>query len=120
MTFYRDCLGGELQFQTVADSPLSEQLPHDMKKFILHSTLSRGSMVIMATDIVAEQGLVKGNSVALMLNCDSENEMAAYYNALSSKGQAIHPPEETFWGSLFAGLIDKFGNHWLLHFEKSN
>jgi PhnB protein len=27
--------------------------------------------------------------------------------------------EDTFWGALFGDLIDKFGNRWLLHYDKN-
>ena len=31
MTFYRECLGGELYFQTIGESPLSEKMPEQMR-----------------------------------------------------------------------------------------
>ena len=31
----------------------------------------------------------------------------------------MHSLENTFWGALFGGLTDRFGNHWLLHFDKN-
>ena len=42
MNFYQRCLGGELAFQTVGESPLSDHMPAQMKDCILHSTLTRG------------------------------------------------------------------------------
>ena len=39
MNFYKECLGGELIFQTIGESPLSERMPDRMKDCILHSTL---------------------------------------------------------------------------------
>lgn len=118
MTFYKECLGGELVFQTVGESPLSDKMPPQLKECILHATLVKGSLVIMASDMVSEQGLVKGNAVSLMLNCSSGEEIKTVYANLSSGGQATHPLEDTFWGALFGGLTDQFGNHWLLHFDK--
>jgi PhnB protein len=43
MMFYKECLGGELVFQTIGESPLSEKMPKKMKDCILHSTLTNGS-----------------------------------------------------------------------------
>ena len=119
MTFYKKCLGGKLTLQTIGESPLAGKMPAPMKKCILHSTLAKNGFVIMATDCVSEQGLVKGNSVSLMLNCSSEKEIRTCYANLSHGGQATHPLEHTFWGALFGGLTDKFGNHWLLNYEKN-
>ena len=119
MNFYKTCLGGELSLQTIGESPLAEKMPWQMKEFILHSTLSKGTLVLMASDMVGEQGLIKGNAVSLMLNCNSEEEIKSCYEKLSDGGQSTHPLENTFWGAVFGDLIDKFGNHWLLHFDKN-
>ena len=54
-----------------------------------------------------------------MLNCSSEEEIKTTYKKLSSGGKADHPLENSFWGALFGDLTDKYGNHWLLHFDKN-
>ena len=118
MTFYRNCLGGELSLQTIGESPMASHLPPQMKDRILHSTLTNGTLIILASDMVGEKGLIKGNSVSLMLNCSSEAEIRGFYTKLSVGGQATHPLENTFWGALFGDLTDKFGNQWLLHYQK--
>jgi PhnB protein len=120
MTFYRDALGGELMFQTIGESPLSAQMPEQMKDSILHSTLMNGALTIMASDMVGEQGIVRGNAVSLMLQCQSEEETRTFYDNLSQGGQATHPLETTFWGALFGGLTDKFSHHWLLIVDKNS
>jgi len=40
MTFYKNCLGGELFLQTVGESPMAGVMPSDMKDAILHSSLT--------------------------------------------------------------------------------
>ena len=117
MTFYKECLGGELVLQTIGESPMADKMPPQMKKSILHSTLTRENLVLMGSDMVDENGLVKGNSVSLMLNCSSEKEIKTFYKNLSKGGNATHPLENTFWGALFGDLVDRFGNHWLLHYQ---
>ncbi|WP_421938443.1 VOC family protein [Pedobacter sp.] len=118
MTFYHDCLGGELSFQTIAESPLAENLPGKIGDCILHSALVKDGLLIMGTDLVDEQGLIKGNSISMMLNCSTADEVRDYYQKLSTGGQATHPLVESFWGSLFGNLTDKFGNHWLLSYDR--
>jgi len=120
MAFYKECLGGELSIQTIGESPLADKMPQQMKDCILHATLTKDALILMASDMVGEQGLSKGNAVSLMLNCSSEAEIRKYYTVLSAGGQATHPLENSFWGALFGGLTDKFGNHWLLHFDQKN
>jgi PhnB protein len=117
MNFYKECLGGVLHFQTVGESPLSNTMPAAMKNLILHATLVKDDLLLLASDMVGENGLIKGNAVSLMLNCNSEEEIKNYYQLLSAGGKQTHPLENSFWGALFGGLTDKFGNHWLLHFQ---
>jgi len=118
MTFYQQCLGGELVFQTIGTSPLSEKLPKKMKDLILHSTLTNGNLILMGSDMAPETGLTRGNAVSLVLNSGSKKEIKDWYKKLSAGGQATHPLQPNFWGALFGGLTDKFGNHWLLNYTK--
>jgi PhnB protein len=114
MTFYQECLGGKLSVQTVGELPLSEPMPLCMKQCVLHATLTKDNLVLTASDMVPEAGLIKGNSVSLLLNCNSEAEARDCYEKLSAGGDATHPLSTTFWGAIFGDLIDKFGNQWLI------
>lgn len=118
MIFYKNCLGGKLVLQTIGKSPLAAKMPPQMKESIVHATLTRGDLVLMASDMIGEKGLLKGNAVSLMLNCKTEKEIKKYYTKLSAGGHATHPLQISFWGALFGDLTDKFGNQWLLHFDK--
>jgi PhnB protein len=118
MGFYQDCLGGELQIQTIGESPMAAKMPAKMKEFILHATLTKGPLVLMGSDMVPDSGLVKGNSVSLSLTCSSEEEIRTLYKKLSEDGEATHPLEITFWNAIFGDLTDKYGNHWLLNYTR--
>jgi len=119
MTFYQECLGGELTLQTIGESPLTEKMPGHMKQHILHATLQKDGLVLMATDMVGDQGLSSGNTISMMLDCTDEEEARSYYEKLSAGGQASQQLQPTFWGALFGGLTDKYGNHWLLNFSNN-
>nr|WP_315420693.1 VOC family protein [uncultured Pedobacter sp.] len=119
MTFYQDCLGGELILETIGESAFAEKMPNIIRRCVMHAVLVKDDMVIMGTDMVEERGLVKGNSVAMMLNCNSEKEAKAFYHKLSVGGRASHPLHETFWGALFGDLTDRFGNNWLINYDKN-
>lgn len=118
MHFYKDCLGGELAIQTIGDSPLADKMPAAMKDCILHATLTNGSLILMGSDMVGEKGLQKGNAVSMAINCSSEEEIQSFYEKLSAGGTKDHALEQSFWGATFGDLTDKYGNHWLLSFEK--
>lgn len=117
MQFYQECIGGKLEWQTIGDSPLSEQLPASMKKKILHASLRREGLLLMGTDMGAENGRRPGNTVSLMLDCSSEKEARDCYERLAKEGEPTHPLHITFWGSLLGDLTDRYGNQWLLHFD---
>ena len=120
MNFYKDCLGGELTLQTIGESPLADKMPPAMKECILHATLTKDNLILMGSDMVGERGLVKGNSVSMAINCSSEEEVQNFYERLSEGGNKDHALEQSFWGATFGDLTDKYGNHWLLSYEKSN
>ena len=117
MSFYKDCLGGELTMQKVGESPMSNNMPQQMQDKIMHATLKTEGFIIMASDLCDESGLVKGNNVSLMLDCDSEEQIRNTYDRLSEGGNKSHPLEQTFWNALFGDLTDKFGINWLMNYQ---
>ena len=119
MNFYQACLGGKLFLQTIGESPMSGMMPSEMKDSILHATLTNENVIIMGSDMVDEKGLLRGNAMSMMLDCSNETEVRETYDKLASGGEATHPLEDTFWNALFGGLTDKFGNRWLLNFDKN-
>lgn len=119
MTFYQDCLGGELILETMGDSPMGVRIPCHFKSLVVQATLACGDWVIVGSDMASEKGLKIGNSVAMMLHCDSKEEARQVYRKLSMDGQATHPLEETHWGDFLGNLVDKFGNHWLIQYDKN-
>ncbi|MCW3072428.1 MAG: glyoxalase [Bacteroidetes bacterium] len=117
MSFYKKCLGGKLSFQAIAESPLSGKMPAKMKDAILHSTLSKDGFVLMASDL-SDTALSHGNSVSLMLSCDSEKELKSCYKKLSEGGSPDHPPGRSSRNGWIGNLRDKYGNQWLLHYSR--
>jgi PhnB protein len=117
MTFYKECLGGNLTFQTVAGTPMETQAPASMKDKILHSSLQRDNIVIMASDMTYP-GFIQGNNVSLSINCSSEEEINTFFEKLSEGAQVLHPLADSFWGAKFGVLADKFGTRWMLNYEK--
>ena len=96
MKFYQKCLGGELEMQAIGNTPIAKNMPARMKNCILHATLKKDDLVLMGTDMVPQSGLIKGNSVSLMLDCKSEKDIRNYYKKLSEGGQTTYPLETTF------------------------
>lgn len=113
MTFYKECLGGELKLQTVAESPMANQIPAAMGQSILHSSLNNGGIDLMASDMNANN-IKQGNNVNLCIVCNSEDELHTYFNKLSEGGNVTHQVEKFFAGTM-GNLTDKFGISWMLY-----
>jgi len=118
MTFYKECLGGELTMQAVEDSPIASQMPAHTLKQILHASLVKEGLVIMASEMAREKP-VNGNTISLCLQCSSEEEIQTYFTKLSSGGKIIDSLKEQFWGAKYGELKDKFGIIWLLNYDKN-
>ena len=116
--FYRDCLGGEVELCTYEESPAEMLIPADAKEKIMHARLSKGAALLMASDRVGSDPVKPGENVALSIEYSSESDMAAHFDALSQGGEVTMPLQDTFWGARFGMLKDKFGIHWMLHFQR--
>jgi len=115
MQFYRDCVGGNLYFQTVGDSETNEKLPDEIKNRILHAVLTNEHFTLMATDLVSDNGLTEGNAVALILTCKNSRELYQCFEKLADSATDQRLPELNAFGMLIGNLTDKFGKYWLLH-----
>jgi PhnB protein len=118
MTFYQECFGGKLRFQAIGEAPLSEKMPKKMKDLILLATLNNKKFVLLGSDILGEKGLLVGNNIAICLNFNTEKEIRNCYDKLSVGGVFDPSEKNETNGNLFGELTDKYGNHWLLYYNK--
>jgi PhnB protein len=117
MNFYKECIGGELTIHKVEGSPLEGQIPEG-KEQVMHAQLAKGSLILMASDMLMDGEVLRGNAMALSLNCSSEEEIRSYFDKLSAGASKIEPLKIQFWGALFGMFTDKFGIRWLLNFDE--
>ena len=119
MNFYKDCLGGELVLQTVEELPeMAAQMPPEMKNNIMHSVLTSGDIIIMASDLNRESP-IEGNTVQLCIQCKTEDELNTFFSNLSKGGKITEPIADMPWGAKFGSFIDKFGKYWLFNYAKN-
>ncbi len=117
MTFYQGCLGGELKFMTVGESPAGAQLPKEAGKLIMHAALTGGSFELMASDDIEGGKVTVGNAINLMLYCASESEIKSIFPKLAVGGKVNTELKVEFWGSLFGDITDKYGIRWMLNYD---
>jgi PhnB protein len=115
MTFYKNCFGGELTLQTVEGSPMADKWPASVQQNILHASLIKNNLVLLASDMVGADGIIKGNTISLAITCSSDREIETFFLNLSSGGEVTHPLHKFFDGTIGA-LTDKFGVNWILKF----
>ena len=116
MTFYQTCLGADLRLMTFAEAP--QEMPCPPSDLILHATITKGSLVLMASDAMPGMPLIKGNNAWLSINCHSVEEIDKLFVAFGEGGKVLMPLGATFWAARFGMLTDQFGVNWLFNLEQ--
>ncbi|KAB7530374.1 VOC family protein [Flagellimonas olearia] len=117
MEFYRGCIGGELDVQTISETPEGEKFPDDLKNLVVNASLKKGNILLMGTDL-RDEDLVNGNTVSILVESEDEYIIKKYYKNLEKGGSPIHPLKKNHWGGLSGELTDKYGHHWLFHCKR--
>ncbi len=116
MNFYKDCIGGELTFQSIGETPMAKEMPPEKQGYIMHASLKNSSLELFGSDMMMDKAVV-GDNVTLSLNCTSEDEIRTLFGKLSEGGEVFMPLEKQFWGALFGVLTDKYGFEWMLNYQ---
>jgi len=118
--FYKSVFGGEYQMvMRYKDAPPEHQMGETDGEKIMHMALPIGQQsILMGSDWPAAYGKpIEGTNVSLSISADSKEEADKLFNGLSAGGQVTMPIENTFWGSYFGMLKDKFGFNWMVGYD---
>ena len=115
--FYKKAVGAKVTMmmrnKESPEAPPPGMLPPNSGDKIMHSALTIGDSVVMATD-----GAVSGKpnfaGISLSLNVDSDAEAKKMFNNLADGGKVTLPLNKTFFASSFGMVADKFGVHWMV------
>src|SRR6516165_9830296 len=94
------------------------EYPKDAKDRVMHARLTKRTAVLMASDVMPGAPLRGGNNFWVCIQCESAAEIENSFAALGKNGKVTMPLQDTFWGARFGMLIDQFGTHWMLNFDK--
>jgi PhnB protein len=121
MTFYGQCLQAEPGFTPFSAGPpgMLGKAAETASDRILHAELSKGPVVLMASDTLPGMPFIQGNNFAISISCDSEAELQRLFAALGEGGSVTMPLHDAFWGGRFGMLTDRFGIGWMLSFRAS-
>jgi len=117
MQFYARCLQGELLLMPFSDANVDA--PQEARDRTMHAKLTKGSCVLMASDIMPGMPFQRGNNFYICLNCESLEETERVFAALGEKGKVTMPLQDTFWGARFGLITDQFDVNWMFNFEKT-
>jgi PhnB protein len=85
MTFYQNCLGGELTLTKLADTPMKEQFPLEKHNRIIYAQLKNNKIDISATDWMASPRLEpkQGNTFSIYITGENYDELKTIFDKLS-------------------------------------
>lgn len=89
---------------------MAAQMP-DKKDYVMHASLKSGGIILMASDLMSDVQLNRGNAVTLTINGGTKEELEGFFAKLSEGGTVTHALEDTFFGT-YGDLTDKYGVLW--------
>jgi PhnB protein len=124
--FYKSVFGGDFRYiGRYKDMPRPDRqiFPPEAGEKIMHVSLPISKETILMGCDIAEvngQAIVEGNNFSLSVTTDSREEADRLFHELSVGGQIKMPMNQTFWGSYFGTLSDKYGINWTVSFDSAN
>lgn len=120
--FYQSVFGGEFSFYgTFGEMEPQENYPtaESDKDMIMHVSLPISKeTILMGSDTGSNYPDVTfGNNFSIYVDTESKDEANRLFAALSVEGKITMPLEDTFWGSYFGSLEDKFGVNWMVSYD---
>ena len=118
--FYKSVFGAEFAaLRRFKETPVSDRVPAKEKEQIMHVSLPIGEgNVLVGADALESMGhkLTIGNNFHISIDTDSKEEAGKLFNGLSAGGKVEQSLRDTFWGSYFGMVTDKFGIGWMVKY----
>ena len=114
MDFYHSVFGGELTKSTFGEFQASQD-PAEKDKIMHSQLLTDSGYALMAADTPNGMSYSPGDTFAVSLSGDDEDELRRYWDGLSDGAQVTMPLEKAPWGDSFGMLTDRFGVRWMVN-----
>ncbi|MFI5240616.1 MAG: VOC family protein [Candidatus Saccharimonadia bacterium] len=122
MTFYHECLGGELSLSKLADTPMKDMFSPEKHERLINAYLKSGNIEISATDWMASPDFepVQGNTSAIFVLGASFADLKPVFDKLkdgenNTRLQELHEMPFGIYGQFY----DKFGVQWIFKGDKA-
>jgi len=121
MSFYHDCLGGELTLTKLADTPMKDMFPPEKHERMINAVLKSGAIEISATDWMAapQYEPIQGNTSAIFVIGGAYEELKTVFDKLAVGAtddwfQDLHDMPFGTYGQMY----DKYGVQWIFKGDK--
>ncbi|RNI35704.1 hypothetical protein EFY79_12135 [Hanamia caeni] len=118
MTFYQECLGGELTLIKLGDTPMKEQFPLEKHDRIIYGQLINGDINLSATDWMASPTLEpkQGNTFSIYLTGETYDELKPAFDKLAVEAdkdtRTFMELNNTSFG-VYGQFTDRYGVAWI-------
>jgi PhnB protein len=121
MTFYHECLGGDLTLSKLGDTPMKGMFLPEKHGRIINAHLKSGEIEISATDWMAspEFDPTQGNTFAIFVTGETYDELKIIFDKLkdgtnNTRLQELHEMPFGVYGQFY----DKYGIQWIFKADK--
>ena len=85
ITFYHQCLGGDLTLTKLGDTPMKDQFPPEKHNRMINAHLKSGALEFSATDWMASPSFdpIQGNTFAIFVIGETYDELITVFDDLS-------------------------------------
>ena len=116
MTFYHQCLGGDLTLTRLGDTPMKDMFPKEKHDRMINAHLVSGNIDISATDWMASPSFdpVQGNTYAIFVIGGAYEELKTVFDKLAVGAGKVRLQElHDMPFGLYGQFYDKYGVQWI-------
>lgn len=118
MTFYNECLGGELTLIRLGDTPMKAQFPAEKHDRIIYGQLINGNIHFSATDWMASPALEpkQGNTFSIYLTGETYDELKPVFDKLAvgaNKDTRTFMELNNASFGVYGQFTDRYGVAWI-------
>ena len=121
MTFYHECLGGNLILTRLSETPMKKDFPTEKHNRIINAQLKSGYVEISGADWMASPSFdpVQGNTTALFIIGKKYNDLRKIFDklAVGSDKERFQDLHDLPFG-LYGQFYDKYGVQWIFKGDK--
>ncbi len=121
--FYRQVFDAEAhEIMTFGEAPPDPELPipEEHKDLVMHTALNIFGTIVMFSDLLPGEQLVKGNNISLVIMRKDVNEIKDLFEKLKAGGKVQMELQETFFSKYYGSLTDRFGVIWQVMHDDSD